>query len=75
MTPALYLAAIPAGSFIALLIAAHFAPFGWEDRDGFHTGPCPSERDAQDGRGEGGEGQGGLGHTGSNLTTERSNHG
>jgi hypothetical protein len=55
MTPALYLAAIALACLIALLIAAHFAPVGYEDADGFHAGPSPCERDAQDGRGEGGE--------------------
>ena len=56
MTTPIILAAIAAACILALLIAAHFAPVGWEDATGFHRGPRPGERDAQDGRGEGGEG-------------------
>lgn len=57
MNTPIILAAIGAACIVAWLIAAHFAPLGFEDATGFHTGtPSPCERDAQDGRGEAGEG-------------------
>ncbi len=55
MTTPIILAAIAAACVVAWLIAAHFAPVGYEDATGFHRTPSPCERDAQDGRGEAGE--------------------
>jgi len=40
-------AAIAAVSLIVLLVTSHFAPEGWQDRNGFHFGPRFRESDQE----------------------------